>query len=117
MLGGDYDWWLSGWTPKAQAFLNEQDQKTNRTPQDWKAAWQRSLSGKEILLLERLETGPYVCLVYSVRTSGPEGKETLRSLYAAKYEAGRWLATQDLAEDPFLFHYLEEKDVITITVR
>jgi hypothetical protein len=117
MISGDYDWWLSGWTADAQNYLKAQDQKLKRTPENWKTAWSGVLSGKQVVLLERLETGPYTILVYSLRTPPPDGKETFRSLYAARIEAGRWLATQELENDPFFFHYLEGKDKITVTSR
>jgi hypothetical protein len=118
MLAGDYEWWLSGWDKGSQKYLDERSKQVNRTPADWRALWAKALVGDQIVLTERLETGPfgpYVMLVYVLRDKA--GKDTFKTTYVAKLEAGRWVATQELAEDP-LFHYYESgRDRVTVTVR
>jgi hypothetical protein len=34
-----------------------------------------------------------------------------------KFENGRWMATQELAEDKFFHHYPEGKDRVSVTIR
>jgi hypothetical protein len=118
MLAGDYDWWFSNWDQRSQVFMQERNKQANRTPADWRAIWAKTLAGQQIVLTERVETGPfgpYVMLVYVLRDKA--GKDTFRSTYVAKLEAGRWVGTQELAEDP-LFHYYESgRDRVTNTVR
>lgn len=118
MLAGDYDWWLSNWDLASQKFHLERNQQTNRTPAEWRSIWERGLRGQQIVLTERLQTGPfgpYVLLVYELRDAA--GKMTLKSSFVAKQEAGRFVATLELAEDPIFQYYEMGKDRVSITVR
>jgi hypothetical protein len=117
MKAGDYEWWLSLWTAKSKELIAERNQQSKRTPQDWVASWNTILKDKQVVLVERLETGPYIILVYSLQSLGPISKETFRSLYAAKYQDGHWRATQELEKDPFFSHYLDGKDRTSMTIR
>lgn len=117
MQAGDYDWWFSMWTLRSQQSIADQNVKMKRTPQQWIASWSAVLGGKQVTMLERLETGSYVVLVYGLKENGTVSAETFRSLCVLTYEDGHWRATQDLATDAFAFHYLEGKDRIAIVVR
>lgn len=117
MLAGDFDWWLSEWDTASQAWIKERMTQLNRTPAFWREIWAKTFQA-QVVLVERIDTGPfgpYVMLIYSIRDKG--GKETLRSSFVTKYEAGRWVATQELAEDAFYHHYESGQDRVSFTVR
>ena len=117
MQAGDYDWWLADWDEASRAFLIERMAVLKQTPAFWREAWARVLQGP-VVLVERIDSGPfgpYVMLIYSVRDKG--GKETVRSAFVARYENGRWVATQELAADPFFHHYESGQDRVSVTVR
>jgi hypothetical protein len=118
MQAGDYEWWLSTWDKASQKFHADHGAQIKRTPADWRAIWDKALRGQQIRLVERVQTGiygPYVMLVFEM--SDAAGKQTFRSSYVAKEEAGRWVATLELSQDPLFQFYEPGKDKVTITVR
>jgi hypothetical protein len=118
MQSGDYEWWLSTWDKASQKFQIERSAQAKRTPADWRAIWDKALRGQQIKLIERVQTGtlgPYVMLIFEM--SDASGKPTYKSNYVSKEEAGRWVATLDLAEDPLFQFYEGGKDKVSITVR
>jgi hypothetical protein len=118
MQSGDYEWWLSTWDKASQKFQVERSAQAKRTPADWRAIWDKAVRGQQIKLIERVQTGtlgPYVMLVFEM--SDASGKPTYKSSYVSKEEAGRWVATLDLAEDPLFQFYEGGKDKVSITVR
>lgn len=118
MLAGDREWWMSNWDAASQKFHKERDLQMNRSAADWRAIWDRALRGQQVRLVNRVVTGPfgpYVMLQYELHDAG--GKVTLTSNFVSKEEAGRWVATLDLSEDP-LFHYFDlGKDRVSVTER
>jgi hypothetical protein len=118
MLAGDYDWWLSSWDAASQKFHRERDLQMKRAPADWRILWDRVLRGQQVRLVERAVTGPlgpYVMLLYELHDA--DGKVTLKSTFVSREEAGRWVATLDLSEDPFFQHYQLGKDKVSIEER
>lgn len=118
MLDGDYDWWLSNWDAAAQKFHKERDAQMNRSPADWRGIWARAMRDQDVVMTERVVTGPlgpYVMLVYEMRDKA--GKQTYKSSFVSKEEAGRWVATLDLSEDPFFHYYDQGKDRVSVTER
>jgi hypothetical protein len=115
MRAGDYDWWLSGWDAASQAQIEARNAELGRTADDWAGIWAKAMKGESVFLLERVETGPYVFIVYEMRNA--DGEVTLRSIYACKRVGGEWRATQDLAQDPMFHHYLKGKQRVILNVR
>jgi hypothetical protein len=118
MFEGDHDWWLSNWDAAAQKFHKDRDAQMKRSAADWRGIWDRALKGQQPRLIDRVVTGPmgpYVMLLYELYDAS--GKSTYKSSFVAKEEAGRWVATLDLSEDP-LFHYYElGRDRVSVTER
>ncbi len=115
MASGDYEWWLSGWTTEAQNGIHQRNVKMNRTARTWQEIWSKALQGETIKLIERVETGPYVFIVYKMFDAS--GKATMHSIYACKLVKDKWLATDELSEDLMFHHYLEGKDRVTKNIR
>lgn len=115
MAAGDYAWWLSGWTTEAQSNIQLRNVKMNRTAKSWQEIWSKALRGETIKLVERVETGPYVLIVYKMFNES--GKVTMHSIYACKLVKDKWLATDELSEDLMFHHYIEGKEKVTINVR
>lgn len=115
MAAGDYEWWLSGWTTEAQSGIQQRNARMNRTAKTWQDIWSKALRGETIKVIERVETGPYVLLVYKMFNES--GKATMHSIYACKLVKDKWLATDELSEDLMFHHYIEGKERVTINVR
>ena len=115
MYAGDYEWWLSGWDKESQELLKEQDKKMNRTPDDWPEIWRKAMKDDEIKLIERVETGPYVFIVYKMFDQ--KGIPTFHSMLACRIADGFWKATQELARDPMFHHFASGKDRVKLNVR
>lgn len=115
MASGDYEWWLSGWTTEAQGGIQQRNARMNRTAKNWQEIWSKALRGETIKLVERVETGPYVFIVYKMFDE--RGKATMQSIYACKLVKDKWLATEELSEDLMFHHYIEGKERVTINVR
>lgn len=115
MASGDYEWWLSGWTAEAQSGIQQRNARMNRTAKSWQEIWSKALRGETIKLVERVETGPYVFIVYKMFNES--GKATMHSIYACKLVKDKWLATDELSEDLMFHHYIEGKERVTINVR
>jgi hypothetical protein len=118
MLAGDYDWWLSNWDANGQKFHKERNQQMQRSPAEWRNIWDRALRGQQVRMTERVVTGPfgpYVMLLYEMHDT--DDKLTLKSNFVAKEEAGRWVATLDLSEDPLYQYFDLGKDKVSVTER
>lgn len=115
MINEDYTWWLSSWNALSQEEISARDKKQNRTADSWAKIWKDAMNGQTIKLVKKIETGPFVFINYKMLDH--TGKETFNALYVCKNEAGKWLATQELASDLMFHHYLEGKSRVVINVR
>lgn len=115
MINEDYAWWLSSWNSLSQDEILDRDKKQNRTAESWTKIWKKAMSGQTIKLIKKIETGPFVFINYKMLDH--TGKETFNSLYVCKNDAGKWLATQELASDLMFHHFLEGKSKVVINVR
>ncbi len=108
MSAGDFAWWRSTWTASAQRTMDERDRQLQRTVADWQAVWKRALDGKRVEITRRIETGPYVLVVYRLVPAASTTAEAQASPELATVlvrEGEKWLATQDLAGDPVLSYW------------
>lgn len=121
MMQSDYDRWYAVFSEDSQKLMAQRDAERKRAPSDWAARWKAALTGRQIVLLERLESGPYVMLVYSLRDlpnkGENQGKEILRNVVAMKRVGEKWLVTQELADDDMYKYYIESPDGVTRRVR
>jgi hypothetical protein len=121
MLSGDYDRWISGWTDDSKKVMAERDEQMKRSPADWVARWKLALANRQVILLERVESGPYVLLVYSLRdTPKPgeaQGKEIIRTIFPTKKVGEKWLQTQELSDDEMFKRYIEQPEGYTQVLR
>lgn len=115
MTAGDYDWWISGWTPDSRASIEARNKRLSRSAKDWQVIWARALKDQRVKMVARVETGPYVFIVYKMFDKA--GKLTMYSMYACKKEGDKWLATEELAEDLMFQHFLEKERRVSINVR
>lgn len=107
MLAGDFDAWLGGWSAESQKTIQERNRTMGRGPAFWRQVWERSLKGKQINLVERLESGLYVMLVYTLTVPAEGNREDFRSMQVFRKKENKWEATMDLAEDKLFHHYSE----------
>ena len=121
MMSGDYDRWIAGWTEESKTLMAKYDEERKRTSADRIAMWKGALTDRQVVLVERIETGPYVLLEYSLRnapTAGQnKGQEILHTMIPLKRVGNQWLQTQDLAEDLMFQHYTEEPEGYVRKVR
>ena len=113
MRAGDYDWWLNGWNETSRKQIAQRDAEMKRGAAFWRQAWERNLTGKQVNLVERLESGIYVLLVYTITTPAKDNQVEFRSIFVTKNEGGRWVSTQELGSDFLFHHYLEGRNRIT----
>ncbi|WP_028100701.1 hypothetical protein [Pseudoduganella violaceinigra] len=122
MAAGDYDWWISMWSPEARALMEKRYRDSGRQPADIVANWRGLLSERPAVLLGKAEYArqrvTYALVRYRVHggnltTQDTTGKVTqldtkdFENTLSFKLIDGRWQAVQDLASDP-VFHYSGE---------
>lgn len=115
MAARDYDWWLSGWNPVSRSTLESRDRDKKRTPGDWQTLWEGAMKDMTVMLLEKVETGPYVFMVYDLRDR--QGKTAMHSIYALRKDGDNWLGTVELAEDLMFHHYTKGTPKVRLNVR
>jgi hypothetical protein len=115
MTHKDYKWWLAGWDEASQKSINQRNKEKNRTEAFWTKAWENAMKDQVIKVTKRVETGPYVLIVYKMFDKS--NKETFNSIYVSKKFGEEWLATEELAEDLMFQHYLDGKDRVTLNIR
>lgn len=113
MRSGDYDWWLTGWTEASRKQIQQRDAELKRGAAFWRQAWEKNLNGRQVNLLERLESGIYVVLVYSITIPAQDNREEFRSMFVTKKEGERWVSTQELGNDYLYHHYLEGRNRVS----
>ncbi|NRR32085.1 hypothetical protein HSX11_18070 [Oxalobacteraceae bacterium] len=119
MAAGDYDWWLSSWSPEARAMMEQRYSETGRQPAEIIANWRGLLGERPVVLLGKAEyvrqRTTYALVRYRVRggqltAQDLTGKVTnldsneFENTLSFKLSKGRWEAVQDLASDP-VFHF------------
>jgi hypothetical protein len=116
MYAKDYQWFQNTWSRESQKLNSESDKKQNHTPQFWTDLWVKVLTDKRVELTHRIETGKYVLIIYRlVPTSG--GPATFEDSLALTNEDGRWVLTQELANDPLLTYWNAPELRVRKTVR
>lgn len=121
MMQADYDRWFSVWTEDSQKVLAQRDAERKRTATDWVGRWKAALTGRQIVLLERLESGPYVMVVYSLRDMPKKGEnqgaEIIRNVVTMKKVGEKWRVTEELADDDMYKYYIDSPEGVTRRVR
>jgi hypothetical protein len=107
MVSQDFDWFRSTWDRASVAILEARDKEMKQDATFWTRAWQRAFTGKKIQLVSRIDTGGYVIIVYRVLGSAARGNTSAENAdielsTVLKRDGDRWLATQELAQDPVL---------------
>ncbi len=107
MLAADVAWWRDTWTRDSREQMIARDREQGRAPTYWSDLWRERLAGKQAVLERRIETGPYVLIVYRIQPATGPSDDPAQSFHLTAVlveEDGRWSATQALTEDPVL-HY------------
>lgn len=99
IYAGDYDWWLSSWTKESQKELKEDYSSKDDLLEEWKSFYKDNY----IALISRIETGKYVLLYYNVASKRNKIKQ--RRTIAFVKEDDRWLATNELSDDPVFLYW------------
>jgi hypothetical protein len=115
MAAQDFEWWMSGWDEASQEMMAARNKKMKRGPEFWEERWGLAMKDQRILLVERVDTGPFAMLIYKMQDK--LGETTMHSMHICKQVGLQWYATQELAEDPMQHQYLEGKRRVTINVR
>lgn len=120
MAAGDYQWWLSNWSPESRTMMTKQYQKSGRKPTETVASWKGMLNSRPAVILGRADyrqDGKAYALVRYRTTNANEltakdkvtgkvsslGATDVEEVLSFRLHQGQWVATRELASDP-LFH-------------
>jgi hypothetical protein len=109
MASQDFDWFRSTWDRASVAILEARDKEMKQDAAFWTKAWQRAFAGKKIQLVSRIDTGGYVIIAYRVLGSAAPGSSKAENAdielsTVLKRDGDRWVATQELTQDPVLVY-------------
>ena len=102
MVARDFDWFRSTWDKPSQTILAERDAQMKQDASFWIATWERGFANRRIELTARIETGVYVLIAYRLVA---ETEKPIELTIVLKSTGGRWLATQELSQDPVLAYW------------
>lgn len=98
-------WFRSMWDKPSQQMMADRDKQFNQTPEFWQNAWEKVFAGnRRAVLTDRIDSGDYVIISYSLLAPEPDAKPIELSAIL-KHQGGRWMLTQDLASDPVLLNW------------
>lgn len=103
MMTLDFEWWLETWDSTSRKEILENDRKAGRTKEYWIQWWKDSFGFARIMLIRRIESGPYVILTY--RLTNEQGKDVGRNIeYPSVFHSinKKWYSTVELASDPLI---------------
>lgn len=120
IAAGDYQWWLSNWSPESRTMITKQYQKSGRKPTEIAAHRKGMLNSHSAVILGRADYrqgGKAYALVRYRSTSTDAltandkvtGKiaassiKDVENVLSFRLHQGQWVATKELASDP-LFH-------------
>lgn len=107
----DYDWWLSNWDPESRKRLEADNQAHHQDAAFWHKLWQRAVAGRRITIEQRLESGPYVLMIY--RIDNPANpSETFSSALPFRLFHNQWMATEELASDNLSLYAAEGRSSV-----
>ena len=106
MMTLDYDWWLENWDADSRKLLVADNEAHHQDAAFWHKAWQGAFPGKKVTLEQRLESGPYVLIVYHVEDLR-DPSQSFSSALPFKLTHNQWLATEELAADNFSIYALD----------
>lgn len=112
MTSLDYDWWLSNWDKDSRQRLEADNDAHHQDSTFWRSAWQRAFTGRRITLEQRLESGPYVLIVYRVDDVRDPGA-SFSHLLAFRLNNNQWMATEELAADSLYLYALDGRSRIS----
>lgn len=103
MMAGDYEWWLETWDESSRVLTEEANRRSGRTREFFTSWWADTFRLAEIVLVRRIETGPYVVITYRLVTpSGEAAGNGIEFPTVFHRVEDRWLATLDLRQDPLV---------------
>lgn len=109
MVAGDFDWFRSTWDKASLAVLEARDKAMNQDQDFWVRTWERAFRNRQVQLTSRIETGEYVLIAYrlvaQLRAADDKAEGDIELVTVLKADNGRWLATQDLSQDPVLAYW------------
>lgn len=108
ILTMDYDWMLKTWDGPSRKFIETTNEKQKLSSSYWISIWKQRYVGKKIEMVQRIESGLYVLILYRV-TDPATGKQIEQDTVNFILEGNRWVATQSLAADPFSVTYPDLK--------
>jgi hypothetical protein len=107
MLSQDFEWFRSTWDKPSGAVMEARDREMKQDAAFWTKTWQKAFGGTTVRLISRIDTGPYVLIVYKASseagvTAGKPAAGDLELVTVLKADGDKWLATQELSQDPVL---------------
>ena len=108
MLAKDFSWFRNTWTKESKIIMENDDKKNNFNKDFWVNAWAKAFRDKDVDLLNYIETGEYVIISYrfvSKNKIADSSEKDMELDTVLKREDGKWLATQELAQDPVLLYW------------
>jgi hypothetical protein len=99
MRTGDYEGWLACWDEQTRKQLVDTKRQDYRDPAAWLKAWKSSIAGKEVSLIDRVETVSYIIL--DIRFAGA----SVNAPIVFKSVKGQWYATNELRDDQMLMNF------------
>ena len=85
--------------------MDRQDKEQGHDTAFWTGAWARAFRGARVELTTRIETGEFVLIAYRLVPLANAATEPIDLVTVLKPLDGRWVATQELADDPVLLYW------------
>lgn len=111
MASKDFEWFRSTWDRSSIEIMDKQDKALNHSAEFWVGAWGKAFENRKVELTARIETGDYILIAYKLvkefaHSDPPDtsGKE-IELVTVLKFQEGKWLATQELSQDPVLLYW------------
>lgn len=101
MANKDYEWFLSTWTEKDRTRIIAEDKENGWDEEFFFKIWDKTLSGKSLKLLNRIERKPYIYIGYQLYGDKQGDDNQVRTL-AFVHENNVWRVTNEAACDPIL---------------
>jgi hypothetical protein len=99
---------LNSWDDASQKYIAATNERKKLDQAYWVNLWKERYAGKRIEMVQRIESGLYVLILYRI-TEPDTGKLIEQDTLPLTRSGKSWLATQALAADPFTVTYPDLK--------
>ena len=113
MKAADFDWFLNSWSANSRVEMMVRDKKLNRSSSYWIDLWSNWGVGDSFELLNWIQYGRYVLIQYQLKSVNGNKKLIVDTVALIK-DGQEWKLTQDLANDPILVNWNNQRGRIQV---